>query len=451
MLKSTPENDPRYATALAHQALSAGNLPLAWCAASELRRRKIADPAILNMLGLIEVKVGAYAAARAACAEAVKLSPRDPALRQNLAEALDLESRHGPNMLQGQAPAVGLPRIHLIRPWGFGFCADLDHVLGHALMAETQGRMPVVWWGQGSLFCDPGDTNAWTRYFEPVGDLASVRSLLEQRALEPGSVFPSKWTSGAGTNDEVVARLGGQSRNAFAGEGSRLGSPLLVNRAEAVTVGDYFIGPLEAQTWAPKGHWAHGLSIDAVYRTLAARYIRPSKSVQAQVDRAAEQLGLGDVARPVVCVHVREGDKPVEQPELASLNDQAMERVRRLLEADGALRVLLMTDSVHAATRYRSAFGQRVLMLDAIRTASSEGVHTMANTPTAAPAMPSRLGFEVLRDVLLALRCDRFVGVAFSNVAGMISHLRAWPKGACVLLGESLQRQINFLPHIWPG
>ncbi len=447
-----PDNDPRHATALAHEALSAGNIPLAWCAASELRRRKVATPAIVSMLGLIEVKVGAYAAARAACAEALAMSPRDKTLRANLDHALDLEGKFGANAVHGEVPPAelrGLGRVHLIRAWGFGFCADLDHVLGHALLAEIQGRRPVVWWGASSLFCDEGVANAWERFFEPVGDVGAVAAAISAHGATPGAIYPSKWRDAGAHGESVRERLAGPALNAFAGDGSRLGSPLLVNRAEAITVGDYFIGPVEAQTWAQAGRdWAFGKSIDAVYRVLVDRYLRPTPRVREMVDRAAGALGLGDPSRPVIAVHVREGDKAVEMPAIARHNADAMQVVRNQLNADPRWRVLLITDSTHAVTRYRDEFDDRVLVLDAARTSNDRGVHT--GDARGEVGAREKLGLEVLRDILLAARCDRFVGVAFSNVAAMISHLRNWPKGTCTLIGEPLQGQINFLPHIWP-
>jgi hypothetical protein len=456
-LAHAPHNDPRHATALAHDAIAAGNIPLAWCAASELRRRKLATPAILNMLGLIEVKVGAYAAARAACAEALAMAPRDKTLRENLHHALDLESRFGANALVGDPPPpelAGIGRVHLIRAWGFGFCADLDHVLGHALLAEIQGRTPVVWWGASSLFHDDGagpHANAWETFFEPVGDVGAVADALMAFGPTPGAIYPSKWRDGAAGGAAVRDRLAGPALNAFAGDGSRLGSPLLVNRAEAITVGDYFVGPIEAQTWAGPTHWSFRTPIDAVYRVLVDRYLRPTPRVRELVDRAAAELGLGDPSRPVIAVHVREGDKAVEMPTMREHNADAMQVVRDQLAAapwatGQRWRVLLITDSTHAVARYRAEFGDRVLVLDAARSSDDRGVHIGSGS-----APRQHLGLEVLRDILLAARCDRFVGVAFSNVAAMISHLREWPKGSCTLIGEPLQGQINFLPHVWPG
>lgn len=410
------------------------------------------------MLGLIELKVGAYAAARAICAEALAKSPRDHTLRANLQHALDLEGRFGACVTQGTPPpsdlthALGGP-VHLIRPWGFGFCADLDHTLGHALLAEIQGRTPVVWWGESSLFHESGRLNAWEAFFEPVGDVDAVARAIDAHGTAPGAIYPNKWTERAADGRVVRTRLAGPALNAFAGEGSRLGSPLLINRAEAITVGDYFIGPIEAQTWArsgPKGgHWSHGKSIDSVYRVLVERYLRPTGRAKDMADLAARQLEIGDSGRPVIAVHVREADKSTEMPAIAGHNAEALNIVQDQLSRDPRWRALVITDSTHAVARYRAQFKDRVLVLDATRSSDAHGVHTNA-TPMS-PGLRERLGLEVLRDMLLAARCDRFVGVAFSNVAAMISHLRTWPNGACTLIGEPLQSQINFLPHVWPG
>jgi hypothetical protein len=39
----------------------------------------------------------------------------------------------------------GHARYLLIKAWGFGFWADLDHVLGALLLADLTRRVPVVY------------------------------------------------------------------------------------------------------------------------------------------------------------------------------------------------------------------------------------------------------------------------------------------------------------------
>jgi len=66
-----------------------------------------------------------------------------------------------------------------------------------------------------------------------------------------------------------------------------------------------------------------------------------------------------------------------------------------------------------------SAFPGRVITTDCIRSGNWPGVHYQ-------PA-PSRrqLGFEVLCDVYLAARCDRLIGLGFTNVSNLILQFEA--------------------------
>ncbi len=49
----------------------------------------------------------------------------------------------------------------LIKAWGFGMFADVDHVLGQLLIAEMTGRTPVVHWGTNSLYKTGEKDNAF--------------------------------------------------------------------------------------------------------------------------------------------------------------------------------------------------------------------------------------------------------------------------------------------------
>ena len=51
-----------------------------------------------------------------------------------------------------------------------------------------------------------------------------------------------------------------------------------------------------------------------------------------------------------------------------------------------------------------------------------------------------RLGADVLKAVHLALRCQKFIGLGMSNPSCIISVLKDWCEGDCILLGPSLLR-----------
>jgi hypothetical protein len=58
-----------------------------------------------------------------------------------------------------------------------------------------------------------------------------------------------------------------------------------------------------------------------------------------------------------------------------------------------------------------------------------------------------RLGVDVIKDVHLALRCQKFIGLGMSNPSAIVSTLKDWAEGDCALLGLSLL-DINFTQRI---
>jgi hypothetical protein len=79
-----------------------------------------------------------------------------------------------------QAPVL------LIKRWGGGFWADVDHVVGQLAVAEILGRVPVIQWGTEGPYGN-GLDETFTLYFEPL-------SGLRVEALE-GSFWPACWTT----------------------------------------------------------------------------------------------------------------------------------------------------------------------------------------------------------------------------------------------------------------
>lgn len=443
------KNPHRLAT-IANQALVAGNLPLAWNLASELRVFNLATRPVYTILGRVAEAVGAFDIAFDQYASAMDLSPRDKSAIADVARAQQHLADHGPRASIGSLAPASLKSRHLIRAWGFGFCSELDNVLGHLLLADIMGREPVVWWGESSIFRNPGVQDAWREFFLPIGDIDALNADLATHGLQPGAIFPPKWTIGINAPAELPDILSGPPRNITGGDWSRMGSPHFVTRAEAITVGDYFIAPIEAQGWAPRGHWSSGKHIDHVYRVLVDRYLRLQPDLERLVDSIAHTLNLGQPESPVLAVHVRESDKVLEDNDIANWNAQILELAKAQAAANPRLRLLLISDSDPAVARYQAALPGRVLTLDTVRTSNQTGVHAADPTAGSEFADRKRLGAEVVRDIYLAARCEFFMGVGSSNVAAMVPHLRDWPKNACTLVGQNMHHQINAFIHEWP-
>lgn len=366
------------------------------------------DAAALNLRARMALAVGRPDVAAASAQQALEAAPHFKPARKNLEDArLRLATWPG-------IPAPLPSRLLVIRTWGCGFWSDVYHVLGMCLLAEYTGRTPVVLWGNGSWFRDPGVSEAWCEYFEPVSPVSVAQA--QDRSLL--SVFPSRWK---GRLHEELDR--------FAGEGSRLHFVSLLGRDEPVLVSDFFSPVLAMLPWAPPGHWSVGLSVDATLGRLMKMYARPRPEIESIATHARDSLPPLD---SLLSVHFRGTDKVVENDSLPALHDAYTAAIDASLDAGPASAVLLITDSRPGLEFFASRYGARLHSLPAIRAAGSEGVHYSG------AAAPSALAREVLRDVLVASGCGAFIGTGSSNVSTAVVHRRDWPAGRVRLLDRSL-------------
>jgi protein O-GlcNAc transferase len=385
-------------------------------ACQSLVDRGVVSSEVILLLGQIAGRIGEFAAARKFLEQCRATFPAPAA--DGIAELNRLEAAH-----QSAARAINCPRkFHLIKAWGFGFTSDLDHTLGHLLLAEMSSRIPVIHWGQNSLFRDANEENAWTQFFEPVspfsiGDLTRVGY----------SFYPDKWSAGNLRREEM---------NKLEGPDSKTAGVTLLNQSAVVTVGDFFTAPIELLPWYAARHPLSqpqpisAADIEQVYRYLIGKYLKPKPWITAAVERFAMEHFPG---RRLQAVHVRGSDKVVEIPEIADLRDTIFQAVRADLAADRSLYIFLLTDDASLLEKYRSSFPDRIITTDCLRSGSGQGLHYSPS------ASRSQLGFEVLRDAFLAARCDRFIGIGSTNVSNFIMHLKAWPTGTLRLAGTVLQ------------
>jgi hypothetical protein len=392
------------ALAQARAALDAGRLSAA-DAYANVALHGADDPGAFAVLGDIALRLGLRAQAEGFFQRALACGGADDAQR-GLAAACALPD----------APPVGAGGVLLVREWSAGFFAEVDHALGATLLAELCGRRPVVVWGADSLFRDAG--NAWTQHFEPVGDA----TLEEAARAGAGGVFPPKW-NGLDLAGPVPSRL--------EGPGSRVGAVEFLARAEPLAIVDFFCGVRTVWRWIPPGHALAGLPLDALIRHLATTRLRPRPEITARVDALERQLLA---RRPVLAMHLRGTDKGVEFARLSEANQMIIAEAQRLARANPRLRVLALTDDVNLLARLRLVFRDRLVTTPVHRAAGKDGVHVVG------AASRAELGAQVLTDVLLATRCDAFLGLGASNVACAVAALRDWAPGACNLLGFNMQQ-----------
>ncbi len=318
-------------------------------------------------------------------------------------------TRIGAAALAHRPVETSLPRFLVIKSWGFGFWAEMCHVLGGVLLAEITGRAPVVHLGEVSRFGGSAAQDAFTHFFEPV----SQWTLADIAKLDPAERFPAKQR---GRDIWSETRSSGDAAS---------GGPLLfLNAQERVAVIDDFIGIPTIASWIPPWHRMFGKSIEEVFRDLLVRYLRPNAEMKAVVERYAERhLPVA----PFAAVHLRGHDKQGEVDIHGHLNELIMGLAT---EVPPDRKMLILTDNTRWLERFRAQFGDRVIVPEAARDDGSAELHFCLT----GEGNPRLNGVEVLRDVLLATHAESFIGSGVSNVSAMVALLRRWPPGTCTLV-----------------
>lgn len=317
------------------------------------------------------------------------------------------------------------PRYLLIKAWGFGFWADLDHVYGALLLAELTGRIPLVHWGRNSLFRGPDTVNAFECFFEPVSGLKWA-DLIEPEL----SYFPAKW------NAENLSR---EDHQKWSGQGSRLTGLYGLERPENVVVSDFHIKVNDLMPWIPASSPLYGLDRNSLYRYLSHKYIRLRPEQLAKVDAWWQARMAG---RPWLAVHVRGTDKTQEVAHLAELNAAYATRIDQILSVHPSLSIFLMTDSEQILQEYKARYGNKVAFTDCQRGKGQTGVHLEGH-----PGI--LMGEQVILDAYLATRCDFFLGNGSSNVSTGIRHLKNWRKGTFFVVGPDFLGETDLSLHEW--
>lgn len=361
---------------------------------------------IAGALGMHEHAVSYYRAAIAA----------DPSIRRaefNLRDSEKAIAARPPRHVEGE-------RFLLIKAWGSGFWADIDHVLGQLLVAEITGRKPIVHWGASSLYSDDPNQDAFSTFFEPV----SVHSLNEI-AGHGFEFYPDKWTN-SNLNEDV---------NKWAGVGSRLHALLTLNRHEKVVVSDFHTGLVNLLAWIPGDHPLRRKSPGEVYRWLIAKYLEPRNDIRTRIETFYAQKMAG---RIWVAAHIRGTDKLLDDPNLSALHEKFPDLIRRGLARHPDAGLFLITDCALTREHYAELFGDRLLTTDCVRSATGVGVHQMEDLPSR-----RQIGVETIIDTYLAARADYFLGTGSSHVSCFVMHLGNWTPSTCLMLDPVVQYRPN--------
>ena len=354
----------------------------------------------------------------------VRLYQRAGGQNPRAARLLD-QVAHGYGLPQGfeltekTLPVAAGEKYLFIRAWGYGFWSDVHHVLGQLLVAELTHRVPIIWWGENSLFRDAANPNAFELYFQPI----ARRNLAER--LDSLSIYPAKWNKD---------NLYGPAVNPWQGPDSRMAAPFLFARPEDVVVSDFYATVASIQPWIAPNSAYFGLSDEEIYARLCEKYLRPAPAISQKAEAFYQANMAG---RHWVSVHVRGSDKVHESPELHRTNLQYFGFVDRIVELNPEIGVFLLTDSIEVHESYKARYGDRLVTTPALRTDTNVGIHLQGHDGYA-------VGEEVMIDVLLAIRGSYFIGNKESNVSLAISSLKRWPPNFAFLLGDKSGRSENW-------
>jgi hypothetical protein len=402
--------------------LRRGNLAQAAIIAQQSFRQPGSAPVFLNFHGWVASAIGLLRSAEDAFARAAALAPdwhlpleNLNRIRRDLAGELPAQNR------QSEAG-----RYLLIKAWGYGFWADVSHVLGQLLIAELTRRTPIVHWGPNSLFWDGDLTNAFEVFFEPVSEVPYAE--LVQAGV---SIWPPKWNKG---------NLGNGENNKWEGKYSRVAGLYLLGRPESLLVSDFYTPIFDLLPWIPASSPIHGLSAPDVYAYLARKYLRPRIEVLSQVDAFYDANLAGE---EFIAVHMRGSDKAMELLNLEAVNQEYRDVIEHERRRTGIRRIFLMTDDAQLHERFRDWYGDDFVSTSCHRTASTTGIHYH-------PGFDRRqIGHEVMVDVYLGIRGKVFVGNGCSNPSLAASYLGPWQGEDLAMFGPRIDEVPNLLIHNW--
>lgn len=347
--------------------------------------------------------------------EYLEKHPDDTAYKQHILRALENAYGYPENfhVCERQDNPINQDKYLIIKAWGHGFWSEVHHLLVQLLVAELTHRMPVPYWGTNCLFKSPSSSNGIQDFFKGF-DSPNLAELCEQ-----SDIYPPKWNSHNITSEDV---------NKFSGDYAKRSAQYFLNRPERVVVSDFYTSLTSIKPWIAKDSVYYGLSEDDIYKRLFDKFIAPTDAIQALADDFYQRHMAN---RNWIAVHMRGSDKIHESPGLQQTNTHYFGFIDRMLALNPGIGIFLMTDATPILEQFQSTYGERVIYTASERTASNVGVHLSTHDG-------HKAGQEVLIDVLIALKCDYFIGNKESNVSLAIANMKHWPEGLGFVLGNEI-------------
>lgn len=248
------------------------------------------------------------------------------------------------------------------REWGFGFWADVNHILGVCLLSEITNRIPIAYWGPNSLFSCHKEEDAFSRFFKPLSPFPA-HDLIGKGY----DYFGDEWS------DETL--LAPFKRN--------VGTPSLrknivkglLGRTERVVVSKTHFRAVDLLAEIPYSHSLYGLDPKSVYRWLCKKYLKPNPDIVLAADSFHQRHLEG---KKFIAVHIRGSDKQFEVGELLQkVNRTYFDLLEPLKDRDD-WNIFVLTESQPLLDEFIERFGEKVVFTDCHRTAGNEGIHYSA-------------------------------------------------------------------------
>lgn len=302
-------------------------------------------------------------------------------------------------------------RYLIIKPWGFGFWSDVHDIWGKLLLAEITNRVPIVIWGEDSLYSLGQNYNSFEQYYLPVSD-CTVGDVVNDKF----TYYPLTW----------------KFTNIFHIDPKKFlktyrDVPSFINCEANVLVSDTYHYAYEFMPYLKPDHPTYGLSEDDVYRYINQKYLRVQPDIAQEIDEfyhAHMETG------PILAAHIRGGLPMINVPKWSEVNAQYPHEIECYLLNHPSARIFLMTDDQTIFEQYKEMYGDILIYTDCTRKTSSDTIELCLK------AYPDRRrkGIEIIKDSYLAARCDSFIGNWGSGVSRAINRLKHWEKDKIKLL-----------------
>lgn len=314
-------------------------------------------------------------------------------------------------------------RYLLIKSLGKSIWADVDHVMCQLLAAELTNRIPIVYWGMESLYCESIATNAYELFFEPVSGFTI------NEIIRPGySFYPPTWNS-----ENIFA----EDSDRFKMEYRDLKS--LMKSEANIVVSDIYYPLSSIMSWTNAAHWSFGKTPYQVYRYLFDKYLEPKPEVKREINRYINTTPDFRDEKPILGVHCRSNAIVNEVAQLYDLNELYKPYIWQFIVRYNIRHIFLITDSNKILKQYKKLYDVNGMLLytDSKKRPLKERIPTyLLDYPNKRHKGVELIKdtIEVIKDTYLASQCDFFIGNGYSNLSNTVMRLKDWPETNIKLL-----------------